>query len=194
MKSHRMSIYIFLIIFLLTSAIGLITEYYTPQSEHKAFWQNVALGVWCSNLLVLILEYVNYSVARSDLLHQYTNESQKLQNKLLYVREKSGEQGVDLAKVIISLNEALDFTHLFDIYSRISFLNSSKKNRYKFRIESIEKQLHGYHRNLIEFSQTYRLAPNKSEQEYALRKYIAFDKEAFDILHKELTALREVIS
>lgn len=194
MKSHRISIYIFLLFFLLTSAVGLVTEYYTPPSEHKAFWQNVALGVWCSNLLALILEYINYSVAKSDLLHQYTNESQKLQNKLLYVREKSGEQGVDLAKVIISLSENLDFTHLFDIYSKVSFLNSSKKNKYKFRIESIEKQLHGYHRNLIEFPQMYRLAPNKSEQEYTLRKYIAFDKEAFDILHKELTALRELIS
>jgi hypothetical protein len=143
---------------------------------------------------VLILEYISYSVAKSDLLHQYANEAQKLQNKLLRVRERSGEKGIDLAKVIVDLNEMLDFTYLFDIYSSFSFLNSSKKNKYSLRIDRIEERLYGYHRSLVEFSQMYRLAPNKTEQEYVLQKYITFDKEAFDILRKELSALREIIS
>jgi hypothetical protein len=193
MRSHRIATYVFFGIFLLTSVVGLFTEYYMPQSEHKMFWQNVAIGVWGSNLLVLVLEYINYLTAKSDLLHRYVNEAQKLQNKLLRVREMSGVKNIDLAKVITDLNEMLDFTYLFDIYMSFSFLNFTKKNSYKPRIDNIEKKLYGFYQNLAEFTQMYRLAPNESEQKRVMQKYMRFDEEELDILREELSALRDMI-
>lgn len=190
MKAHKRAIIYSIIVFVISSTIALYIQQ-QPENRELSFLQNIALGVWSSNLLVLILEIINYNHEKDNLIFQYVNEAQKLYNSLIQVRKQSGKASKNLGDIIMALEPSLDFTHLFLLYYSISFfITYPKLNKCKPKIDDVQKGLFQMHRSVISFSEMYQIASNEKEQKIVIKNYCSQDEKTLDMVLKRLEALK----
>jgi hypothetical protein len=195
MKTHKWAIIFSIVLFFVSGSISLyIQQQPIPVlqnlSRDYSFLQNVAMGVWSSNLLVLILEIINYSSTKDDLIFQYINESQKLYNLLQQVSLESGNSHIDLGDLIINIGRSLDFTYLFNIYNSFSFfITLYRFNKYKASIDDIQKSLFEIHQYTINFRLKYQMNDTQGRQTMK-QEYLSRNQKALEIVFEKLEELR----